>query len=200
MDSSYNYSHINHPNHILYASKWSLQPIPYDDIDTERLLDSMAALFPDDEDDITMPQLKAATRRKGQKKNQPVWTDLSLDRFLASTPQTARDAYRDHTMVPPMFTGEDESDGVNEYLSNGFNHPATTLFTAQSTFSHMQSPPPLGYEPPSFATPATPRIRASSNMSETPRIRQSSVHTPRVPSGTPRNQTPFQTPNTRIMR
>lgn len=196
MDLGYNYCHITHPNHVLYATKWLLEPIPYDDIDVDQLYEATAALLPEEEDEMSFALIKGSGRRKG-KQTKPVWEDLSLEKFLSETPL---EGYRDHTMVRAMFTADDESEGINEVLSNGYN-VSHMAFNPAAGYSAMQLPPPLGYEPPSFATPATPRIRAPlATLLETPRVRLALTQTPRVPSGTPRNQTPFQTPITRIMR
>ncbi|CAN3374707.1 hypothetical protein DIURU_002312 [Diutina rugosa] len=197
MDSGYNYCHISHPNHILYATKWSLEPIPYDDIDVDHLYEATASLFPEEDDEMALASMKTGGPRRKGKHSKPVWEDLSLEKFLSETPL---EGYRDQTMVRAMYTADDESEGINEVLSNGYN--VSHMAFNPSSYGSMQSPPPLGYEPPSFTTPATPRIRApSATLSETPRVRQTSAQTPRVPSGTPRNQTtPFQTPITRIMR
>lgn len=210
MDRSYNYCHISHSNHTLYATKWLLESLSHDDIDTDHLLDVTALLFPDEDDDILLPQMKTIGKRK-RRLQKPIWDDFSLEKF--SSENDSAEEYKDRTLIRSMFTADDETEGINEFLSNGYNH-INSVFT-HNGLSAIHLPPPLAYEQPSFATPATPRIRALlGTLLETPRVRQALVHTPRIPSGTPRrpsgtprlpmgtprNQTPFQTPITRIMR
>lgn len=110
-DSTFSYIHIDNPNQVLYIERWKDDPIPFDDIDTQSLIDATANLFPlmhlgDDEDGILPMNLatfgaKVFKNRKLLKDK--VWSDLGIyEKFLNE--ESPLNKQIDSTILKPIYT------------------------------------------------------------------------------------------------
>ncbi|KAK6455312.1 uncharacterized protein RJT20DRAFT_130106 [Scheffersomyces xylosifermentans] len=139
-DSTYSYVHIDDPNQVLYLEKWQDDPIPFDDIDTQSLLEATASLFPqlllEEEEDGAIPIQPATFGTKAYKNRQlvkdKVWNDFGIfEKFLNESSSLHKQV--DKTILGSMHTRATDRDSdqrgeepgrpeftVAEFLSNGF--------------------------------------------------------------------------------
>ncbi|EAZ63663.1 hypothetical protein PICST_28046 [Scheffersomyces stipitis CBS 6054] len=151
-DSTYSYVHIDDPNQVIYMEKWQDDPIPFDDIDTQQLLEATANLFPqlllEEEEDGAIPIQPATYGAKAYKNRQllkdKIWNDFGIfEKFLNESSSLNKQV--DKTILGSMYTKSNEhfdgdiADGgedivkrengftVADYLSNGFTMNDNTM-------------------------------------------------------------------------
>lgn len=107
LDSVYNYSHCE-SNNLLYLDKWQHYPIPFDDIDTDKLFEQASTLFPqllidEDDEDATIPlnalTLSAKAYKSRRTLKDKTWIDLGLEKFTDGFSPVDLD----RTILPPLF-------------------------------------------------------------------------------------------------
>lgn len=135
-DSTFSYVHIDNPNQVLYMERWIDEPIPFDDIDTQALMEATANLFPlillEDEEDGTLAMSQAtfgAKLNKNRRLRDRVWSDLDIfDKFLNEESPLSKQT--DKTILKPLYNKPppnafdevmDESGGIDnlEISSSG---------------------------------------------------------------------------------
>lgn len=133
-DSAYSYPHLSSLSHVLHMELWKDAPIPYDDIDTQLMMEAVASEFPrlltEDDDDDGLPMTTSTPGSKFSKNRrasqQDRWMDLNLhDRYL--NPESTLHKVHDGTLLKPMFTNtgaELEDSGVllADFMANGHTH------------------------------------------------------------------------------
>ncbi|OBA20595.1 hypothetical protein METBIDRAFT_43435 [Metschnikowia bicuspidata var. bicuspidata NRRL YB-4993] len=209
LDSQYSYVHFSHVNQADYMEDWKDYRIPYNDIDTTRLFEETANIFPqfllEEEEDGAIPLSSSIFGAKVYKnrnllKNK-VWTDLNLDGLrTAPTLKRLPDASILNSISSSLVPADELA--LNEFLSNGYNADmslnadalacnishdelwlnTTSEYLGNHTFSHIKTRSNSG-------THAAPLHQAPAPL-QTPRVGKT-----RQPS-----QDKFQTPITRIMR
>lgn len=209
LDSQYSYVHFSHVNQANYMEEWNDYQIPYNEIDTSRLFEETANIFPqfllEEDEDGAIPLSSSIFGAKVYKnrnllKNK-IWTDLNLDGLrTGATIKKLPDTSILNSLHSSLdIAGEIE---LSEFLSNGYNADTnfnpdvlassilhdelwlntTSEYLANHTFSNMKMRSNSG-------TYAAPHHQAPAPL-QTPRIGKT-----RQPS-----QDKFQTPITRIMR
>lgn len=209
LDSQYSYVHFSHVNQANYMEEWNDYQIPYNEIDTSRLFEETANIFPqfllEEDEDGAIPLSSSIFGAKVYKnrnllKNK-IWTDLNLDGLR--TGATIK-KLPDTSILNSLHSSQDIAGEIelSEFLSNGYNADTnfnpdvlassilhdelwlntTSEYLANHTFSNMKMRSNSG-------TYAAPHHQAPAPL-QTPRIGKT-----RQPS-----QDKFQTPITRIMR
>lgn len=209
LDSQYSYVHFSHVNQANYMEEWKDYQIPYNEIDTSRLFEETANIFPqfllEEDEDGAIPLSSSIFGAKVYKnrnllKNK-IWTDLNLDGLRTGT--TIK-KLPDTSILNSLHSSQDIASEIelSEFLSNGYNADTnfnpdvlassilhdelwlntTSEYLANHTFSNMKMRSNSG-------TYAAPHHQAPAPL-QTPIIGKT-----RQPS-----QDKFQTPITRIMR
>lgn len=201
-DSVFSSVHFTHPNQALFMEKWREYAIPYDDIDTSRLFEATASIFPqfllEDEEDGAIPLHSSVFGAKVSKNKNSlkddIWNDLSTEvlrsnAMLKKTP--------DNTILRPLHYTEDTDAAVsiNDFLANGYNREvlSSNADTLTGSVSHEDIWLNLTSEYPMNHT-FSMKMRSNSYTGQQP------VQTPRVGRTRQHSQDKFQTPITRIMR
>ncbi|ODV80534.1 uncharacterized protein CANTADRAFT_25039 [Suhomyces tanzawaensis NRRL Y-17324] len=134
-DSTFSYFHIDDPNQVLYMERWKDDPISFDDIDTQALLEETSNLFPQmmlEEDDeegaipISSMRLGAKLIKNKELLKEKTWNDLGIfEKFLNEGSALHKEV--DRTIIRPLHTkpsafGREESEelSIGEFLSNGY--------------------------------------------------------------------------------
>lgn len=139
-DSVFSQVHHAHPNQALFIEKWHDFKLPYDDIDTLRLFEVTANVFPqllqDDDEDGAIPlnsSLFGAKLYKNWGNKEKVWTDLGIDMFrsdatLQKLPdKTILKSAKSDAQLSFMANGYEDAESSHDWLLSEFpNH----------TFSH----------------------------------------------------------------
>lgn len=209
LDSQYSYVHFSHVNQANYMEEWKDYQIPYNEIDTSRLFEETANIFPqfllEEDEDGAIPLSSSIFGAKVYKnrnllKNK-IWTDLNLDGLRTGT--TIK-KLPDTSILNSLHSSQDIASEIelSEFLFNGYNADTnfnpdvlassilhdelwlntTSEYLANHTFSNMKMRSNSG-------TYAAPHHQAPAPL-QTPIIGKT-----RQPS-----QDKFQTPITRIMR
>lgn len=223
-DSTFSYVHLDDPNQVIYMEKWEDDPIPFNDIDTQALIEATTSLFPqyllDEEEDSGLP-INTSTFGTKVYKNRKLlkdkaWSDLGIfEKFLDESSSIHKQT--DKTILKSVHTklsnnpyeNLDEPDEFTlaEFLSNGYN-PSDTM--------DILSPPDMvndsimGNNAGDISVNSTSDLLIPSNNTFSMNIRSTSgtnsnqnalIQTPRVArSRQPSTDKIFQTPVTRIMR
>lgn len=223
-DSTFSYVHLDDANQVIYMEKWQDDPIPFNDIDTQSLIEATSNLFPqfllEEEEDSGLP-INSSTFGTKVYKNRKLlkdktWCDLAIfDKFLDESSSLHKQT--DKTILESVYTklsanvyeaiDEPNEFTMADFLSNGYN-PSETI-------DSMLSPPDMindsimGNNAGDISLNSTSDLLVPGNNTFSMNIRSNSgnnpnpqlMQTPRI--GRSRQHSTdkiFQTPVTRIMR
>ncbi|KAG7661787.1 CTA6 [[Candida] subhashii] len=130
-DGVFSYVHLDNANKVLYMERWREEPIPFDDIETQTLIEATSNQYPqlfldEEEDDDVMYQptpIFGSKVLKNRHLKEKIWSDLRLqETFIEPSPSTTS-RIKDKTMVPPIAYAEDIASDLSlaDFLSNGYN-------------------------------------------------------------------------------
>lgn len=208
-DSLYGYVHFSNDNEALYTEEWKEYQIPYDDIDTTRLMEATANIFPlflfDEEEDGAIPLYSSTFGSKIYKNRnllkQKIWSDLNMDCLRSNS--TAK-KLPDATLLNSLhFDQDDDADvSLGDFLSNGYNAEVSKINPDVSggSLSHEDIWLNTSSDFPSHHTFTNIKLRSNSGTHTTMHQNSAAVQTPRVGRTRQPSQDKFQTPITRIMR
>lgn len=224
-DSTFSYVHLDDPNQIIYMEKWEDDPIPFNDIDTQSLIEATTTLFPqyllEEEEDSGLPISSSTFGTKVYKNRKllkdKAWSDLAIfDKFMDESSSLHKQ--KDKTILKSVYTklsnnayesvDDPEEFTIAEFLSNGYN-PSDTM--------DILSPPDMvndsimGNNAGDISINSTSDLLVPGNNTFSMNIRTNSgnnsnhqnavMQTPRIGrSRQPSTDKIFQTPVTRIMR
>lgn len=209
LDSHYSHVHFSHPNQAAFMEEWNDYKITPNDIDTTRLFEATADLFPqfllEEEEDGSIPLSSSVFGAKVYRNKNVLqtkaWEDLNLGPLRSDAILKKQ---QDQQILHPLYNvqTEDLDLTLNEFLSNGYKAEpelhadiladnmsnddiwlnTTSEYLANHTFSNM-------------------KLRKTSNNFSGPHnssyVGQTGAQTPRVARRRP-SQEKFQTPITRI--
>lgn len=129
-DSSYTFVHFTNPNQVLYVEKWTdNDPIPFDDIDTRRLFEATASLFPqfmlDEEEEGAIPinptNFSAKYYKTKRLSKEKIWSDSTVyENFFNGKKDGG-----DRTILKPLTNKQlglvDDDLSLGQFMSNGYN-------------------------------------------------------------------------------
>lgn len=124
-DGIFLYVHLDDPNKVLYMERWKDEPIPFDDIDTTNLIESVINVYPqlfaeDEEEDgmisFTSQQFGSKIYKSRRSIKQKTWMDLNLLSFFNNNNDDDKKII-DKTLIPPVAGDPDLAD----FLNNGYN-------------------------------------------------------------------------------
>lgn len=207
-DSVYSRVHFNNSQQAVYMEQWEDYSIPYNDVDTSRLFELTANIFPqfmvEDEEDDTIPLSSSIFGAKVYKNRsllkRKLWTDLNLD-ALRSSPTTEK--LPDATILQSLHeTPHGSTVTLDDFLSNGYNaEPGFNPDTLVANKSHDEMWLNTTSEFLANHTFANVKLRSNSNShTNTHHLASGSMQTPRPGRTRQPSQDKFQTPITRIMR
>lgn len=185
--------------------KWREYPIPYDDIDTNRLFEATGNIFPqfllEEDEDGAIPLNSSTFGAKVYKNRnllkEKIWSDLSTD-VLRSDSTTKR--LPDATILKSLHTPIDEEEiaalSINDFLANGYNAELLAINAdfLSGNLSHEEMWLNLTSEYPINHT-FSMKMRSNSSTHV-----QQPMQTPRVGRTRQSSLDKFQTPITRIVR
>lgn len=219
-DSTFSYVHIVDPNQVLYMERWRDDPIPFDDIDTQTLIEATTSLFPqlllEEEEDGAIPinstTLGAKVYKNRKLLKDKVWSDLGIfEKFLNETSSLNKQV--DQTILKPVhskheqgtyqFLEESHDLEIGDFLSNGYS--------ANDNLHNILSPgndSMMAYHGDISLNSTSDMLGPSNNTFSNYRSNSMTNQTGQGPIQTPRhartrqfsNDKNFQTPITRIMR
>ncbi|QBM87693.1 Apc13p protein [Metschnikowia aff. pulcherrima] len=209
LDSHYSYVHFSHVNQATYMEEWKDYHIPYDEIDTSRLFEETANIFPqfllEEEEDGAIPLNSSVFGAKVHKdKNllrKKIWTDLNLDGL-----RTGQNIKRlpDASILNSLHTTQNPAGdlALNDFLSNGYNAEMTfNPDVLASNMSHDELWLNTTSEYLANHTFSNMRMRSNSGTYAAPHHQAPApLQTPRVGKTRQPSQEKFQTPITRIVR
>lgn len=188
---------------------WKDYHIPYNEIDTSRLFEETANIFPqfllEEEEDGAIPLNSSIFGAKMYKnrnllKNE-IWTDLNLDGLRTSL-STKR--LPDTSILKSLNSSLAAADNLalNDFLSNGYNSEvAFNADTLASNISHDELWLNTTSEYLANHTFSNMKMRSNSSTHVAPSYQAPApMQTPRVGKTRQPSQDKFQTPITRIMR
>lgn len=143
-DGVFSYMHLDNPNKVLYMERWKEEPIPFDDIETQNLVEAVSSIYPqlfldEEEEDETLYTQSSNFGAKALKNRHlkvKAWSDLRLyETFLDESGEL--NVIRDKTIIPPIACPDimaDEIAGLSlaDFLSNGYNIPPINMADAGS--------------------------------------------------------------------
>lgn len=206
-DSLYSYVHFIHPQQALYMEQWEDCPIPYNDINTSRLFEAAASIFPhfmlEDEEEDSIPMnssIFGAKVYKNQsllKKN--VWSDLNVDPLRSnSTIKKLPDA----TILKSLHMApqRENNASLDDFLSNGYNTEVSfNADTLLGNKSHDEIWLNTTSEFLANHTFANVKLRSNSGShANVYHLVLGQLQTPRIGRTRQPSQEKFQTPITRI--
>ncbi|GEQ71198.1 hypothetical protein JCM33374_g4879 [Metschnikowia sp. JCM 33374] len=215
-DSRYSYVHFSHVNQANYMDEWKDYHIPYNDIDTSRLFEETANIFPqfllEEEEDGAIPLNSSIFGAKVYKNRnllkKKIWTDLNLDGLRTGvTTKRLPDPSILHALHGSSVAADEVA--LSDFLANGYNADTTfnpdssasnishdelwlnttSEYSANHTFSNMKMRSNSG-------TYVTPHHQAHPAQAPAP----APLQTPRIGKTRQPSQEKFQTPITRIVR
>lgn len=187
-DGHYSSVHFTNYNQVLHLEEWKDYHIPYNDIDTSRLFEETASIFPqfllEEDEDGGIPLNSSIFGAKVYKNRSllktRVWTDLGLEHLR---PDAAARKLPDNTILralrPPAASDEPS---ISDFLANGYHSEAsfnpdvsnvsgdeiwlntTSEYLANHTFSNMKVRSNSGSFP--SAHHQTPRIAKTRQLSQ----------------------------------
>lgn len=215
-DSTFSYVHIVDPNQVLYMERWRDDPIPFDDIDTQSLMEATSSLFPqlllEEEEDGAIPinstTLGAKVYKNRKLLKDMVWSDLgTFETFLNESSSLNKQV--DHTILKPIHSGqpqrtyqfleEPQKLTIGDFLSNGYSaNDNLHNILSPGNDSMMAYHGDISLNSTSDVLPSNSFINYRSNS--VTNTAQGPIQTPRHARTRQLSDKNFQTPITRIMR